>query len=262
MILETQDIEGDQGKISRGTFKVFENRDTLKGRMIELNVLVLHATSTEPRPDPIFRLAGGQGQAATSEIVPVFVRCTSFIETLRGMLHSTLRSRWVPLFIHQAFAEDFNPIANEAIRRNRELNHSLAMLQCVICAEDIARIDPQEIEKETKDTYFGDFRVRGQMAVCEFWPRSRLPENYGDPVSVSVPVLLLSGILDAVTPPRWGKEAASHLPNSMHIVAPGAHGVGGDCITGITTTFLNTGSVAGLDTSCVQDMRLPPFLLE
>ncbi len=450
LFLETQDLEGNQGTISRGTFKVFENRDTLEGRMIELNVVVLHAAGPDPRPDPIFRLAGGPGQAATGmwrgmvqspqrqlrdivlvdqrgtggdnllavevgsdedlqgyidpafrtepfrkaleelkkrydltqystphamddlnevrialgydqinlmgtsygtraalvymrrhpetvrsavlngvvplafrnplyhaygaqwaiervlteceedpdcrsafpdirkelvavldrldqepapaevahpaslEIVPVLVGRASFIETIRGMLYSTRRSRLVPLFVNQAFSGNFDPIAKEALSRNRELNRglALAMLQCVICAEDIARIDPWEIEKETKDTYFGDFRVRGQMAICDFWPRSRLPENYGDPVSIPVPVLLLSGTLDAVTPPRWGEEAASHLPISLHVVAPGAHGVGGECITGIIATFLNTGSVAGLDTSCVQDMRLPPFVLE
>ena len=199
----------------------------------------------------------------TAEIVPVSVQRASFIETLRGMLYSTRRSRFVPLFIHQAFSGDFDPIAKEGLRRNRGLNRglALAMLQCVICAEDIARIDPQEIEKETKNTYFGDFRVHGQMAICHFWPQSRLPDNYGEPVSVNVPVLLLSGTLDAVTPPRWGEEAASHLPNSLHVVAPGAHGVGGECIAGIINTFLNTGSVAELDTSCVQEMRLPPFEL-
>ena len=133
---------------------------------------------------------------------------------------------------------------------------------CVVCAEDIDFIDPAEIEEETGYTYFGDFRVRQQMAICDFWPRSQLPAHYGDPVSVEVPVQLLSGTIDAVTPPRWGEEAASHLPNSLHVVAAGAHGVGGDCIQGIIDAFLNTGSVAGIDTACVQDMKLPPFVLK
>jgi pimeloyl-ACP methyl ester carboxylesterase len=131
-----------------------------------------------------------------------------------------------------------------------------------VCAEDVARIDPAEVEEETGWTFFGDFRVAGQMAICEFWPKSVLPQGFDDPVSVAVPVLLISGTIDAVTPPRWGEEAAGHLPNSLHITAPGAHGVGGDCIRGIIATFLDTGSVAGLDTSCLAGMRLPPFVLE
>jgi hypothetical protein len=32
--------------------------------------------------------------------------------------------------------------------------------------------------------------------------------------------------------PRWAEGAARHLPNSLHVVVPGAYGVGGKCITG------------------------------
>jgi pimeloyl-ACP methyl ester carboxylesterase len=200
----------------------------------------------------------------STDNVPVKVSRDTFAETLRMMMYSALNSRSVPLYIHQAFEGNFDSIAMQALRRNRGLLMSLAMamLHCVVCAEDIDFIDPAEIEEETGYTYFGDFRVRQQMAICDFWPRSNLPANYGDPVSVEVPVLLLSGTIDAVTPPRWGEEAASHLPNSLHVVAPGAHGVGGDCIQGIIDAFLNTGSVAGIDTSCVQNIKLPPFVLK
>ena len=93
-------------------------------------------------------------------------------------------------------------------------------------------------------------------------PDGILSEGFDDPVNVEVPVLLLSGTIDAVTPPRWGEEAAAHLPNSLHVVAAGAHGLGGDCIQGIIDTFMDTGSVAGIDTSCVEDMRLAPFVLK
>jgi pimeloyl-ACP methyl ester carboxylesterase len=196
--------------------------------------------------------------------VPVKVSRNTFAETLRMMMYSALNSRSVPLFIHQAYEGNFDPTAQQALRRNRALRTTLAMamLHCVVCAEDIDLIDPAEIEAETGYTYFGDFRVRQQMAICDFWPRSNLPADHGEPVSVEVPVLLLSGTIDAVTPPRWGEEAASHLPNSLHVVAPGAHGVGGDCIQSIIDTFMNTGSVAGIDTSCVEDMKLAPFKLK
>ena len=54
---------------------------------------------------------------------------------------------------------------------------------------------------------------------------------------------------------------ASHLPNSLHVVAPGAHGVGGECIQSIIDAFLNTGSAAGIETDCVEDIKLAPFVL-
>ena len=45
-----------------GKYDVYENRATMSGRMIALNVLVAPATSSSRRPDPIFFLAGGPGQ--------------------------------------------------------------------------------------------------------------------------------------------------------------------------------------------------------
>ena len=88
-----------------------------------------------------------------------------------------------------------------------------------------------------------------------------MPEDYGLPVAVDTPVLLFSGTHDAVTPPRWGEEAARHLPNSLHVIAPGTHGLGGPCVDGMMRNFLESGSVDGLDTSCVESMRLPPYSL-
>lgn len=449
LVLETEHSV-EAGDISRGTFKVFENREAGNGRMIELKVVVLHATGTDPRPDPIFYFAGGPGQAiadlyrgwvesglrtkrdivlinqrgtggdnhlqvevgtdddlqtymdtvfqieayrnaleelkknydlsmyststamddinearialgydrinimggsygtraclvymrrhpetvrtavlngvapiafhnplyhaygaqraldlvltecaddpdcsrafpnvanefqavmdrlkqapadamvihpVTDEEVPVNISWQAFAETLRMMMYSVRGSRSVPLFIHRAYEGDFDAIARQALIRNRALFKSLAMgmLLCVTCSEDIPYIDPEEIPEAVGDSFFGDFRVRNQMAICEFWPQSKLPKNYGDDVSVPVPTLLLSGILDAVTPPRWGEQAARHLPNSLHVIAPGAHGVGGPCIAELIDRFHDTGSVADLDPSCVKDMKLPPFDLK
>jgi pimeloyl-ACP methyl ester carboxylesterase len=100
------------------------------------------------------------------------------------------------------------------------------------------------------------------MAVCDIWPKTDLPQNYADPVGVDIPVLLFSGTMDPVTPPRWGEEAARHLPNSLHVVVPGSHGVYGNCTDSIMREFLTKGYAEGIDTSCVQSMTLPPFHIE
>ncbi|HSK62924.1 MAG TPA: alpha/beta fold hydrolase [Pyrinomonadaceae bacterium] len=50
-----------------GTFEVFENRATRKGRKIPINVVVLPATGQKPEPDPLFYFAGGPGSAATED---------------------------------------------------------------------------------------------------------------------------------------------------------------------------------------------------
>jgi pimeloyl-ACP methyl ester carboxylesterase len=187
----------------------------------------------------------------------------AFTEAIRSMMYSIRLSRHVPLYIHQAFLGNFRPITELAVRleRGSQMGLSLGLLLCVTCSEDVARIQPEDIERETKESYRGDVRVRSQMAVCDIWPETELPENYADPVKLAVPVLLFSGTMDPVTPPRWGEEAARHLPKSLHVVIPGAHGVYGSCTSNIMNEFLTKGSIKGIDTTCVQTMTLPPFKL-
>jgi len=48
-----------------GRVEVFEDRAAASGRRLALRVVVLPALSRDPRPDPLFILAGGPGQAAT-----------------------------------------------------------------------------------------------------------------------------------------------------------------------------------------------------
>jgi pimeloyl-ACP methyl ester carboxylesterase len=114
---------------------------------------------------------------------------------------------------------------------------------------------------ETDSTFLGSDRVRQQMAVCAFWPKSKLPAGFSEPVRADVPTLVLSGTIDPVTSPRWGEEAARHLPRALHVVAPGAHGLDDPCTASIREAFLESPDVAALDTSCVQTIELPPFEL-
>jgi predicted esterase len=77
-----------------------------------------------------------------------------------------------------------------------------------------------------------------------------------------VPVLLISGNLDPVTPPHWGEEAIKYFPNGKHIVVPGAHVSDSPCLDSIMKQFLKTARVQGLDTSCTANAKLPPFALQ
>ena len=48
-----------------GTYRVYENRSVGSGRQIDLNIVVLPATSDHVEPDPVLYFAGGPGGAAT-----------------------------------------------------------------------------------------------------------------------------------------------------------------------------------------------------
>ncbi len=199
----------------------------------------------------------------TGEVVTLELDREAFVSSLRYQLYYTDTSRRVPLLLLQAWRGDFKPFVISAIQRNRALSRLVALgLQlCVTSAEDVDRIDPADIERLTRDTFLGPGRVLRQIANSRKWPRSELPPNFAHPVRSDVPALILSGSLDPVTPPRWGKVVADNFPNSRHIVAPAAHGVGGPCIDAIVREFLDRGTIDGLDTSCVKQLAFPPFEL-
>ena len=197
----------------------------------------------------------------TEEPVTVLLDKNGFTEGLRTTMYSGSRTRLVPYLIHRAFEGDLQPFAERAVASSRGIRRSLAlgMLLSVICAEDMDRVTEKDIVDIATWTDAGDGRVRSQKAACEYWPRTDIPDDYGDPVSVDVPVLLLSGNVDPVTPPEWGEETGRHLPNSLHLVVPGAHGVGGNCIRSIEQQFLKSGTLEGLDVSCAAQLKPGAF---
>lgn len=179
-----------------------------------------------------------------------------FAEAIRMQMYSRYGAARVPGLIHRAFLKEYYPFISTAMSSNRGVVRmlSIGLLMCVTCSEDIDRIEQQDISRLTKGTFLGDIRVLDQIAACKIWPRTELPEDHGAAVRAPVPTLLLSGILDPVTPPRWGAEAARNLPHSLHLVVPGSHGVGGPCIDSIIKQFLETGSESGLDITCIKKL--------
>lgn len=194
---------------------------------------------------------------------PVTLELTrdAFAEALRIMLYSPPLLSQVPYYIQKAYEGDLKYFVQTSVMYNRMTRHSLALglYLCVTCAEDIARIEPQQIPDLTKDTFYGDGRVRRLMEICDFWPKSFLREDFGEPVQGDIPLLVLSGKYDPVTSPHWGAEVARNFPNSLHLVAPSSHVVIGPCIDAIMQEFLRLGSVRDLDVSCIKKMTLPPF---
>ena len=64
------------------------------------------------------------------------------------------------------------------------------------------------------------------LGLCEGWKVEPADPIENEPVVSDVPVLVVSGELDPITPPRWARAAAEHLNNSLFYVFPGfSHGV-------------------------------------
>lgn len=190
-------------------------------------------------------------------------------EAIRYMLYNPGAASRVPLVLHLAAEGNFTPLAQAAFnfRKNLVATGSNGMYLTVTCAEDVPWIKPGEGERHAQNTFLGDYRLRQQREACALWPRAVIKSDYAKPVRSNVPVLILTGEWDPVTPPANGDFAARSFSNSLHLVIPhGAHGFGAlqglDCIERLSTEFIERGSIKELDASCVKNIRRTGFALK
>jgi pimeloyl-ACP methyl ester carboxylesterase len=135
------------------------------------------------------------------------------------------------------------------------------MFYSVVCAEDIPFVDSALIGTET-ETYFRP-ALDPLRQACRFWPQTAIPADFREPVAANVPVLLLSGEADPVTPPYYAEQTAETLPNSLHLIASGQGHItmGRGCIADLAGDFVDSGRLSGLETGCLQRLKPPPFFI-
>jgi pimeloyl-ACP methyl ester carboxylesterase len=199
----------------------------------------------------------------TGKPVEVLLTRSAAADTLRFALYNPGQARAVPLRIHLAAQGDYRQLANAAVQLRATLQRELALglLFSVTCAEDLPRIDPGEIPAATRGTFYGDDRVREQLAVCAVWPHAPLPPGSGDLVRSGVPALLLSGERDPVTPPADAALVAKGFTHGLWVLIPhGTHNGAGACEERVVADFVERGSAEGLDVSCLKTAQAVPFL--
>jgi pimeloyl-ACP methyl ester carboxylesterase len=201
----------------------------------------------------------------TGETGEIRLEARLVANVIAGTLYSPMASSLIPAVVARAEQNDFQGMLALASLGDgaSEPNMSVGMQLSVICAEDAPRVTAEEAGKAAEGTLFGAYVMRNQRLACEFWPRGHVDPAYYDPVTSSIPTLVLSGQLDPVTPPVWGDEVAAHLPASRHVVIPGTgHTAGGTgCGARIIRGFIDRGTTDGLDTACASAMHRPPFFV-
>jgi pimeloyl-ACP methyl ester carboxylesterase len=99
------------------------------------------------------------------------------------------------------------------------------------------------------------------MDECGVWNVGRADPAVHRPTSSDVPVLLITGTFDAVTPPSQADEAAKTLPHGKVVRFPGlGHDVfiASDCGRQIVADFLSRPD--SYDTRCADTMQPPTFV--
>jgi len=231
-----------------------------------------HAAFPQIRDDWKNALAQLEKQPARVEYFSAGKAATTTVEIQRGVFAEKIRT-WmygrdkaarIPMIVHHAAGGDFAPFLKQAIGPSIPDFVADGMYLSVTCAEDVPFINQDEAAKLNADNPFGNYRVFQQTRACGMWPRGKIPTDFLEPVSANAPVLIFSGNMDPVTPPKYGEEIARHLSKSRHIIIPeAAHSVDGlkdpGCIDRIAIEFLDKGDAKNLDVSCVERMAPPPF---
>ena len=126
---------------------------------------------------------------ATKRPIEMTLTASGFADALRVMLYGIANERRVPLLLSRALGGDYGPFAAAGLENNRGLSRSIrtGLLLSFTCAEDVWRIRPEEVERESAGSFLGTLRVRAQMAACSVWPRGKVPAGYYRPPVSRVP---------------------------------------------------------------------------
>lgn len=203
----------------------------------------------------------------TGEVSTVRLSRERFTEALRYMTYGPAASSLVPVVLHHAARGDFGPAAEQALywRMGLVSASSRGLYLAVTCPEDVAFADSARAERLARGTYLGSWRVRDQRGACAAWPHDRLDSSFVEPVRSEVPVLVLNGQWDPATASHHAQRMLRTLPNGRLVVIPGAgHGsyglVGAEaCETALMVQFIRTADARGVDASCTERVRRPPF---
>jgi pimeloyl-ACP methyl ester carboxylesterase len=187
-----------------------------------------------------------------------------FLERLRSLMYAPSGARMIPLIAQSAAAGDLGPFFAATRRRQAALDSDGVYLS-IICSEGMAGLDYEPAAELARRTIFGDYRLRRQRAACEGWPIAATAPDFFDPPRPTAALLLVSGELDPVTPPDWAEAVARRAAVARHIVLPGGgHIIDGlsaidTCLDPLLIAFLDHGDPQALDTSCLDEVRAPPF---
>jgi hypothetical protein len=177
------------------------------------------------------------------------------IAALQPLTYSPELSALLPEVIGRVAAGDYGPLFAGAMLVTGDLAQQMnnALHYSVTCTEDVPRISAADVANALANVRSKSL-AKQALAVCDVWPKGEAAADAAKPVESDVPVLILSGGLDPVTPPANGAEVAKTLRASRHIVARGyGHIVSPHaCAPRLIAAFIDDPTFVTLPLSCVE----------
>ncbi len=185
----------------------------------------------------------------------------SLVTLVRLFAYAPMAAAMLPLTLHDAangHPESLVALANlVGSQMSEQIMHGMQL--SVMCTEDV---DGLVVNPEDSDALLGTALVGLLKEQCAVWPRGTLPTDFHAPFRSELPVLVLVGEFDPVTPPRYGEQIVSGLTHGrlLALRGQGHNVIPVGCMPKLMARFIDTADAAGLDASCLDNLPYaPPF---
>lgn len=158
--------------------------------------------------------------ARTKQNVKVIVNKFVLQYIVANNIGTTVTASFPALF-YRASKGDFTNPAQVWLNISRQELGS-AMSYMMDCASGQTAARREQIAREAKETLLEDISNFPFPEICEEWKAPDLGDQFRSPVTANVPVLFISGTLDARTPISNAEEYRKGFANSTHIIIEGA----------------------------------------
>ncbi|HEX4052553.1 MAG TPA: alpha/beta fold hydrolase [Steroidobacteraceae bacterium] len=177
--------------------------------------------------------------------------------------YNELTAALLPLMLDEAQRGNYVPLLGQKTLLTTDLGDHItgALELSVVCAEDADLLAPRP---EDARTLLGNEPITSTQAACRLWPKGRRPADFHAPLHSSLPVLVLDGQFDPVTPPAYGAEIVAALPHARQLIAAGqGHSViGAGCMPRLVQRFVETLETAQLDAGCLAQLGPVPAFID
>ncbi|HNV78712.1 MAG TPA: alpha/beta fold hydrolase [Thermomonas sp.] len=249
---------GNLDSALQAQFALCKESPACKGRMGDPRA-ELQSVLTRLRANPVqvtYR-DGSTGEEVTETMtadhVAGLVRMYSYMPAAGALL---------PQLIHEASQGRYANLMALAKMMQSDMQDamSMGMQMSVICTEDAASMVTRA---EDADTVLGNRMVEAMAAMCQAWPKGDKPADFNTPLKGDLPVLVLTGEFDPVTPPRYGEQIANTgLPNArwLNLKGQGHNVIGAGCMPKLFAQFIEKADAKALDAKCLDKLAyVPPF---
>lgn len=162
----------------------------------------------------------------TARRVQMRLSPSRFQQTIRAALYAGDSRSRLPFLIDSADKGNWKPFLAQ-MYSTTDISvdgPAIGLMLAVTCAEDIPLLTPAIIADEEGNSFLAGSEIKLVSRWCRY---VNVPSvRHQQPTVIDAPALLLSGLLDPVTPPRQADSALKYMSRAQHfVVANAGHGV-------------------------------------